>query len=360
MPITLKEFGSGVGNFKGGLYGNAGSGKTFTATTFAIGIRKFLKLPGPIGFFDTETGAEFVDASVFKETGKHILGVKSRTLADAIDFIDACVKAKVSVAVIDSTTHIWEEVQKSYLLQLNEERRKKNRAPKTQIEWQDRSQLNDIWQKFTDAYLNSDLHIIICGRAANIWEMSTNEETGKKELNKVGTKMKTQSELAYEPSFLAEMEREQVYENGVQRIVRTMTVLKDRFQVLDGMTFQNPTFEAIKPHIERLIPGAANTVDTTKQTPMNVNSDGDTEWTAEKKQRVIFCEEIQNLITQHFPGQSAEEKRVKAEVVKEVFGTGSWTAVENMDAAKLKLGLGSLTEKLSKLPKTEKKEKVTA
>lgn len=348
MPITLQEFGTGVGFFKGGLYGNAGSGKTFTSTVFAVGIRKFLKLKGRVGFFDTETGGEFVDKLVHQETGDHIIGVKSRTLSDAIEFINECAKLKVAVAIVDSTTHIWEEVQKSYLVQLNEKRKAAGKiGVKTSIEWQDRGPLNDIWQKFTDAYLNSNLHIIICGRAANIWEMSVNEE-GKKELNKVGTKMKTQSELAYEPSFLAEMERENVYDDkGTQVIVRTMTVLKDRFQILDGKTFQNPTFEAIKPHIEQLTPGARNTVDTTKQTDMKVTVEGDTEWSKEKKDRTIFSEEVAALLTQHHPGQSADDKRAKADLLKEFFGTGSWTAIESMESKKLKDGLDKMAAKLS-------------
>lgn len=354
MAIQLKDFGTGVGCFKGGIYGNAGSGKTYTSTTFSLGIKKFLKLKGRIGFYDTETGAEFVDKLVFKETGEHILGIKSRTLSDAIDFINECAKQKVAVAIIDSTTHIWEEVQKSYLAQLNEKRAAAGKVgKKMSIEWQDRGPLNDIWQKFTDAYLNADLNIIICGRAANIWEMSVNEE-GKKELNKVGTKMKTQSELAYEPSFLAEMERENVYDDkGVQQIVRTMTVLKDRFQLLDGKTFQNPTFEAIKPHIEMLTPGAKNTVDTSKQTDMGVSVDGDTEWNREKKERAIYCEEIQALLVQHYPGQSADEKRAKADIVKEIFGTGSWTAVEAMPSKQLKAGFAAMADKLAKTAKKE-------
>ena len=349
MAIQLKEFGSGVGFFKAGLYGNAGSGKTFTATKFALGIKEFLKLPGQIAFQDTETGAEYVDKEVLKATGKHILGIKSRSLSDTGEFLNECVKVGVAVAIIDSTTHIWEEVQKSYLKQLNDKRREAGKSgTKTSIEWQDRGPLNELWdQKFTALYLNLPIHIIICGRSGNIWEQSVNEETGKKELNKIGTKMKTQNEAAYEPSFLAEMEREQRYVNGVQTIFRTMTVIKDRFQLLDGKTFENPTFDAIKPHVAQLTPGAKNEIDLSRETQTNPTVDGDTEWTNEKKQRVIFCEEIQALLLQHYPGQSADEKKAKGEIVKEVFGTGSWTAVEAMNSTKLKEGLSKMTKKLA-------------
>lgn len=356
--IQLKEFGSGVGFFKAGLYGNAGSGKTYTATEFALGIKKFLKHPGGIAFQDTETGAEYVNKRVKQETGKNIIGIKSKSLGDTLEFLTEARKLNAAVAIVDSTTHIWEEVQKSYLKQLNDKRREAGKqGVKTAIEWQDRGPLNDIWQKLTDLYLNLDMNIILCGRAANIWEMTENAETGKKELNKVGTKMKTQSEMAYEPSFLAEMEREQKYVNGTQVIVRTMTVLKDRFQLLDGKTFENPTFDSIKPHVEMLTPGAKNEIDLSRETQTNPTVDGDTQWSKEKKDRAIFCEEIQALLVQHFPGQSAEEKRSKVDVVKEFFGTGSWTAVESMPSDKLKAGLDKMAAKLAE-KKSDKKVEV--
>ena len=188
--MELVELGGGVGHFKGALYGLAGSGKTHTATLLAIGLKKHLKHVGRIAMFDTESGVEYV-APMMTEAGVgNPIGMKSRALADAISFLAQCEAQKVAVAIVDSVTHVWEEVQRTYLQRINESRVARKLSPKTQIEWQDRGPLNDIWQKFTDAYLNSKLHIILCGRAANIWEMSTNEETGKKELNRVGTKMK--------------------------------------------------------------------------------------------------------------------------------------------------------------------------
>lgn len=348
MAFQLTELGGGVGYFKGGLYGNAKSGKTHTATEFAVGIRKALCLQGPIGFFDTETGLEYVAPMIVEGTGKKPVGGKSRALADAIDFIRECVKANVSVGIIDSATHIWEEVQKSFLKQINAVREAKKLSAKTSIEWQDRGPLNDIWQKLTDEYVNSPLHLIICGRAGNIWEMSTNED-GKKELNKIGTKMKTQSELAYEPSFLAELSREQEYVDGKQVIFRTMTVLGDRFRLLDGKQFRNPTFAAIEPHISMLTAGAKNTVDTTRETSVPVaGHTGDMEYSGEKRQRSIFCEEIQGFLTSVWPGQGADEKKAKVEILHRLFQTRSWEAIQIMDATRLKLGFDRMPEEIKK------------
>jgi len=349
MAIQFVELGGGVGYFKGGLYGTAGSGKTHTGMEFLVGIRKILGLDSRIGMFDTETGAEYVDPLVHSATGQHILGVKSRSLQDAIDFLLECERRGVALALVDSTTHIWEEVQKTFLKNLNASRERRNLPPKTGIEWQDRGPLNDIWQKFTDTFVNSKLHIIICGRAANIWEMEVNKESGKKELNKVGTKMKTQSDMAYEPSFLAEMEREQVYDDkGVQKIVRTITVLKDRFRLLDGKQCQNPTVEFIRPHVEMLKPGVQNAVDTSRETALSVSDEGNIEWNSERRNRSIFCEEIQGLLTSVWPGQGAEEKRAKVEILHRLFQTRSWEAIQLMEAAKLKAGFDKMPDEIKK------------
>lgn len=363
MGFELKEFGDGVGHFKGGLYGFAGSGKTHTAIEFALGIKRLLNLQGRIGFFDTETGVEYVNPWVLKETGARVVGAKSRALSDAILFIGECIAQGVSVAIVDSTTHIWEEVQKTFLANLNKHRASKNLNPKLSIEWQDRGPLNELWQKFTDAYLNSPLHIIICGRAANLWEMEVNQDTGKKELNKVGTKMKTQSDMAYEPSFLAEMEREQEIVGGKQIIYRVMTVLKDRSRLLDGRQFKNPTFADIKPAIDFLTPGAVNAIDTTRETPIAANDEGDIEWNTEKKRRAIFCEEIQGLLTATWPGRSAEDQKAKGEILKGLFDTYSWTAIESTNSAKLKAGLDAMPAaiegyRLAAAPKKTDAEKV--
>lgn len=352
MAFQLQELGGGVGYFKCGLYGNAKAGKTHTATDFGIGIRRHQKLEGPIGFFDTETGLEYVRPMILEGTGKNPVGGKSKALGDAIEFLRECVKAKVSVAIIDSMTHIWEEVQKTYLKNINASRERRNQPPKTSIEFQDRGPLNDIWQQLTDEYVNSPLHVIICGRAGNIWEWSVNDE-GKKELNKVGTKMKTQGEMAYEPSFLAELAREQEYVDGKQVIFRTMTVLGDRFRVLDGKQFRNPTFKDILPHIEKLTPGAVNAVDTSRETAMNVSEDGNPEFHHERRNRTIFCEEIQGLLTSIWPGQGAEEKKAKVEILHRIFQTRSWEAIQIMDSSKIKAGFDRMREEIRKYQQDE-------
>src|SRR6185503_10075486 len=98
----------------------------------------------------------------------------------------------------------------------------------------------------TDFYLNSKLHIIICGRAGFDYDYEENEETQRKELIKTGIKMKTEGEFGFEPSLLVEMEAVQNLAQGGGRgkknaapkagvsVTRRAVVLKDRFSVIDG------------------------------------------------------------------------------------------------------------------------------
>lgn len=340
----FQKLGQGAGYLKAGLYGNAGSGKTHTATLIGVGLKRDWKLPGPILYFDTETGSEYVNPLVREGTGEDALAVKSRVFSDAVAAIQEAEKLG-GILIIDSVTHIWEELKKSYVDQLNKRRVDAGKSPKPKLEFQDIDNLKKTWNPFTELYLNSKVHIILCGRLGNVWEFETNED-GKRELIKTATKMKTESELGYEPSLLCEMERVQDTVNGklTKEVMRRCTVMKDRFRVLDGKQFDNPTYETFKPHIAFLKPGAVNSVDTTRQTQHEIDTEGADKWEKEKRQRVIFCEEIQGILTQSFPGQSAAEKKAKVDLLEKAFGTRSWTAVENLDSKKLKEGKDKLPD----------------
>lgn len=103
---------------KVGLYGDAGSGKTFTASCMAIGLHKFAKCTKPIGFFDTEPALSYV-LPLFKEAGIEVLCYESRSLSDLMKFMEEA-EQECSIVIIDSITHVWRDVQKSYIDKLNE------------------------------------------------------------------------------------------------------------------------------------------------------------------------------------------------------------------------------------------------
>lgn len=341
--MALTKLGNEQGYLKAGFLGYQKSGKSFTAVLLAIGTRKFFNLQGPIAFYDTESGSGYVAEMVKKETGTDLLGCRSRSFKSLMQFTQDCMEAKVSVAIVDSITHPWRELCDSYLLQLNEARKSKGWNPLQKLEFQHWSAIKGLWQPWSDFYLNSPLHIVVCGRAGVIWEMEKNAETNRTELIQAGTKMKTESEFGFEPSLLVEMEREQVPDGkGGFKITHQATVIGDRFNEMDGLTCANPSFAFFEPHVKRLRPGAHATVDTRSQTATGADEMGQGDFERERKLRTIYCEEIQGEIVSKYPGQSSDEKRLKADLMQKFFGTRSWTKIESLDSVALKSGLDAL------------------
>lgn len=340
----LQTMGAGQGFLKAGFLGFPKSGKTYTATLLSIGVRDFLKLDGPIAMFDTEGGSEYIAAMVKKGTGKDLVGIRSRSLDDLIGMGRECEEKGVSVLLADSMTHVWRELCDSYLKQINAQLKASRRAEKRRLEFQDWGPIKERWAKWTDFYLNSPLHIVICGRAGYEFDFEDRADGTGKDLIKTGVKMKTESEFGFEPSLLVQMERVQAREGGKlgKEFSHRATVLGDRFDVIDGKSEDDPTFDFFKPHVERLTPGAYAPIDTDAQTDFGINDDG-SEFDRERKLRVILCEKIQAAMTEKWPGQSAPEKKAKLAAIKEAFGTTSWTEVETrINARDLKEGLARI------------------
>lgn len=341
--MALKKLENEQGYLKAGFLGYQKSGKSYTATVLAIGVRKFFGLKGPIAFFDTESGSGYIAGMVREQTGTDLLGVRARSFADLMQFTKDCMEAKVSVAIVDSVTHPWRELTESYLQQVNAKRAERNLYPLQKLEFQHWAAIKAIWQPWSDFYLNSPLHLIVCGRAGAIWEMEKNEESGRKELIQAGTKMKVEGEFGFEPSLLIEMEREQQPDGkGGFKMLHTATVLGDRFNVIDGKSEVNPTFEFFKPHVEKLRPGAHAPVNVESRTQTGADLEGFGDWDREKRRRVILCEEIQGAIVSKYPGQSADDKKAKADLMGKIFNTRSWTRIETMDSQSLEDGLNRL------------------
>lgn len=342
----LQNLNTGVGHLKAGFLGFPKSGKTWTATSLAIGTRKFFGLDGPIAMFDTESGAAYVANRVKEEAGCDLVGVKSRALDDLMALTRECVNTNVSVLIVDSITHVWRELTDTFLRRLNEDRKQRGWREVDRLEFHHWNKLKPIWYRWTDLYLNAPLHIIICGRAGYEYEMPVNEETGKRELVKVGTKMKTETEFGFEPSLLVEMERVPVRESlRTEKFIHRATVLGDRFGVLDAAVHDNPGFDFFLPHVERLTPGAANVVDTDRASQIDVDADGNEAWRREKQAREILTEEIKGDFQKAWPGQTKEEKQARMEAMETCFGTKSWTRIEKqMDSEELRRGREALMQ----------------
>lgn len=356
----LKPMGTGQGYLKAGFLGFAKSGKTYTAMLLALGTRALFELDGPIAFFDTEGGSEYVADHIKALTGKDLIGVRSRSFSDLVAVAREAEKEGVSVLIADSMTHVWRELCEAHLKSINEGRKKKNLPPRYRMEFQDWGIIKGKWSEWTDFYLNSKLHIVIAGRAGFEYDYEENEETNKRELIKTGIKMKTEGEFGFEPSLLVEMERVQKLGDKTEFLHRA-TVIGDRFGVIDGAQKDNPGFDFFKPHVQKLTPGAHAPIDTEVKTDLGVDQDGDAQWQREKRERTILCEEIQGELLRHWPGQTAVEKKAKLEAIEKAFGTRSWTAVESkISLLDLRKGLKALKNGDNKGPTEEERLEVVA
>lgn len=321
---------------KAGLLGFAGAGKSRTATEIAMGMVGMMREMGlreaerPIMFFDTETGSDYLLGRI-QGAGMKLETVKSRSFVDLKEGTKEAAE-RGAFLIIDSVTHVWREFCAAY-------KKKKNR---TKLEFQDWDTLKQEWNVFTELYINVPAHIALCGRAGYEYDMEANEETGKKELQKTGVKMKAEGEMGYEPSLLILMESEMNMRTKVQ--YRVAHVLKDRFGVLDGKelcdenTF-GPTFEMFVPHIKLLTLGGTHMgVDASRNSAELFAHDGTTRWKHEQQQKAICLDEVKEEINRMIPGQGAADKTEKANALEHAFGTRSWAKVESLGLDQLKVG----------------------
>jgi hypothetical protein len=317
-----------------GLLGFQGSGKTKTAGKTAIGLYKYMQSKGldcrnkPVAFFDTETGSDWLIED-FHKANVPFVAAKRRSFADLLAVLNEA-EAGASILIIDSITHPWRELCEAHM-------RKKQR---TFLQMEDWGYLKGEhgWAKFTDRFVNSKLHIIMCGRAGYEFD-DYKDDQGKRHIEKVGTKMKTEGETGFEPSLLVYME--QVEDLRTNKVIHRAIVQKDRSTRLDGHEIDNPDFKDFLPHIELLAIGGSH---------IGVEHGADSEHIlkTEKRdwqpvQRKIALGEIEQLLAIHVSGQSAADKKRRAELIRTHF-KAPWEEMESvMTLDQLRHGYDTLT-----------------
>lgn len=330
-----------------GLYGEAGAGKTHTAAKFAVGLHKYAKLTKPVGMFDTEPAAGYI-MPLFEKAGIEFLVYdESRALIDLQAFVDEA-ERECSIVIVDSITHVWRDATDSYLRKVNVRLREQNRKAIYQLEFHHWRPIKAAWASFTDRFLSSHLHMIVCGRAGSIYTYQDRDDgSGKKELIQEGTRMATEKEMGYEPSLLIEMLK--VRDGG--RIINTALVEKDRADKLNGHEIRMPTFESILPHIECLDLGGEHhgSMDARDSQDMYSGDEAGSTFDQEKRRRVVICEEIVGEFVRFgIDGTSKDAKKQRLAILEKIFSTRSWEAVSNMESGKLRGGLDILREVLAK------------
>lgn len=349
----LKPLEQDIKYLKAGFLGFEKSGKTTTATLLAIGLCKRISAQ-TIAYFDTENGAPFMKPKIEK-AGLEAFVYKGRTFADLLAFVRECEKEQIGVVIIDSVSAVWKELCTAYKNRL----RRKNG-----FYIQDWQAIKQEWGQFSDLYVNSPLNIILCGRAAYEYDTVVNDDTGRSEMTKSGTKMRVESELGYEPSLLIEMERTQ--QPGGGKLTRNAIVKGDRTDLLDGKEFVNPTYENFKPHVEFILRSTGfSSVDTTRNSE-DMFEDVGRSSSERKRLHAILLEKLQEaLVLGDLDGRSNEAQKKRTELLLEVFGTSSKTAIESLSVEKLREGVDRVRERLSLPPGApgsaqEDKEPVTA
>ncbi len=330
----FKEAAQQQSYLKAGIYSEAGAGKTWTMSLIAIGLHKFIKSQKPVYFFDTEAGSDYVLETLFKPAGIKLFSVKSRSFEDLMVAL-AEAEMNSDILIAESVTHVWDELQSAY----------RKKIGVTKLEFQDWAILKPEWNRFTTAYLNAKMHVIIGGRSKDDYEFIQNER-GKKELIVTGQRMATEKNMSYEPSLLIEMEK--VVDRKTNFWIPRAWILKDRFGQIDGKAFDKPTFETFLPHIKMLNLGGQHVgVDMTRTSEKLFEADDGKAIAEIRHKQSVWTEEIESTLTAAYPGRSSEETKKKLDLLKMAFGGYSWAMIKDMKPEVLQVGLLKIREAIT-------------
>ena len=274
----------------------------------------------PITFYDTERGSGFT-AALFRAAGIKAKVVRSRSFKDLLAALKEAQEIS-DVFLADSISHPWRELMKSY----------KKAKRRDFISIRDWGPLKESWHDgWSIPYVNSELHIIMCGRSANVFEDIEEQRGNKTETKsvKVGTKMSTEGETGYEPNLLIEMRRMLAMDGGVYS--HEAAVLKDRSFLLDGcrvewtmpkddhgiaqldvLLAENKPFHFILPHILSLNLGKA-AAGIRNSSSENLFPEGSHEREKLRSRRAVELAEILAIFEKWWPGQSGKNKKAKAD-----------------------------------------------
>lgn len=222
-----------------GLYGPAGSGKTFTALLLAEGLAG--KENKRVAYVDTERGTDFYAKAVpprkVHPAAFDFDALYTKSLRETLEGVKGLDVATHGVLVIDSISHVWEAAINTYA--------ERDGAKLTKIgtipiwAW---ASIKKPYKELLTWMLNAPMHVILCGRQANVFE----EDTDSGDTKKVGVKMRAEGETPYEPHILGRMEGKRNPNNALETFY-CIYFEKDRTGVLAGKEFVNPSFTTFEP-----------------------------------------------------------------------------------------------------------------
>jgi hypothetical protein len=322
---------------KAGFGGMAGAGKSKTSTEFVIGAYQDLGYTKPVLVIDNEKGSRFLIPQ-FKAAGIPVRVKDTTSLQDVITAFDFLRNGDIQFLFIDSLSKVWYRYVRQYM----EDNRRKF------MELSDWGKILPAWQEtFADRFVAAEGSIVFTGRGGFKYtkeEDETDERTGKVKKGQFvqsGVKMKVAGETPFEPDLNIWMEQHQEIDNGKLVTWREAQVMKDRSGLIDGQTFNNPTYESFRPFVRYLVDVPTGKVSGETNGESLAPSEN-YEGFDRKRKKDIALEEIQAEIVKLYPSSGADDKKAKAELVEELFGTRSWTAVENKPLEAIERGRNAL------------------
>ena len=173
---------------KVGLIGPSGGGKTYSALRLATGMANEIQ---------NETGKEarILMLNTEQSRGQYYANEFDYDIIDMepphnperyVEAIDFAVDNGYKILIIDSSSHEWEGEGGCLDLQ--------RQAGSTYQAW---AKISPRHQRFVDAIANSPIHIIATMRGKDMYEM-TQDEKGKKSIQKLGVGAKQRDNFEYE------------------------------------------------------------------------------------------------------------------------------------------------------------------
>lgn len=341
------------------LYGMAGSGKTYTAAKV---LSEFIKEYAPglqLAMFDTEGGAGFVAPMVKAITGKPLMSIAATSFAEMKDFIALC--PGKYVGLIDSATHPWRTLCEDYLkAKRSRVKAAGGNVATVRLSLPDWGPIKSVWSKgFSDPYKFTAAHLCYCGRCGDVWE-TTKDDEGNDKIQSTGKKMKIEAESAYEPSLLIEMVRvlnpAYARRESTTQWLHQAQVVKDRnadlATTLTGKAKNDPDLDFFRPYIEFLMGGSHQAPNENPEATFATGKGKN--WTTIQRERKAILEEIKNDLLLAYPGQTAMDKKAKVSMLREAFGTSSWTSLEGDERLHTPASLQKGRENMARIIKKSK------
>ena len=203
------------------LTGPSGSGKTYTALSIGTGL---LPEGGTLGVIDTERGSASKYAGLFTFKTMKLPSFEPQALIRALAVAAA---RGIDVIIIDSLTHFWSG-RGGALAQVDAKTKASNSKNAFTTGWKD---VSPLLLDMVDAILSYPGHVICTMRVKTEWVIQENDR-GKKEPTKVGTKLDQREGMDYEFDLVGALNQDHM-----------MTIDKSRYPTIEvGSAHDRPDF----------------------------------------------------------------------------------------------------------------------